>query len=212
MQWWIPNIDRRDVICRARLQWGHHFAVVDTGPCACPAHRGGGSFNGATTLQWWIQLVAIAMHQQTPGFNGATTLQWWIRDGDLLRAEIGRLSFNGATTLQWWILKLRAEVTARAEEASMGPPLCSGGYHGEGPAFHQPKFELQWGHHFAVVDTPRSLVLGDDLLRASMGPPLCSGGYETGFRRCREVLTVASMGPPLCSGGYESVRATTCPP
>ena len=61
-------------------------------------------------------------------FNGATTLQWWIRRSDLLRLSASRI-------------------------ASMGPPLCSGGY-GVDLSDHLEQIDLlQWGHHFAVVDT-----------------------------------------------------------
>ena len=108
----------------------------------------------------------------------------------------------------------------------MGPPLCSGGYGWDRGRMGGVAM-LQWGHHFAVVDTVKALAEDALKLHASMGPPLCSGGYvqeavpgRHGASQCfNEATTLqwwirehggavgdrgepASMGPPLCSGGY----------
>jgi len=61
---------------------------------------------------------------------------------------------------------------------------------------------LQWGHHFAVVDTQSFLVRMRVVVQASMGPPLCSGGYLRVELVDHVNTSLASMGPPLCSGGY----------
>ncbi len=122
------------------------------------------SFNGATTLQWWIHRPRPSgTTRQRVCFNGATTLQWWIRR-QTGRSEVpGAPRFNGATTLQWWIRDWEEAV-------------------------RRVKAWLQWGHHFAVVDT---------------APPA---------NRCGTCRIPASMGPPLCSGGYPMMDRLTCTP
>ena len=55
LQWWIPEQSPISARPSLRLQWGHHFAVVDT---------------DGTVAGWVVWLC----------FNGATTLQWWIQD------------------------------------------------------------------------------------------------------------------------------------
>jgi len=65
---------------------------------------------------------------------------------------------------------------------------------------------LQWGHHFAVVDTGYEYDSIQSVGLASMGPPLCSGGYDESHQRHLLVVLRASMGPPLCSGGYADRR------
>jgi len=86
-----------------RLQWGHHFAVVDTS-------AGSERLSAYGRLQWGHHFAVVDTKHDLVAVSAFAT-------------------------------------------ASMGPPLCSGGY-GEVTYFACPQVEsLQWGHHFAVVDT-----------------------------------------------------------
>ena len=104
LQWWIRVGPRHDLPALMPLQWGHHFAVVDTSI----------SLTLIRTLCGWLQW----------GHHFAVV--------DTFTASVPPLSKH---------------------LASMGPPLCSGGYQSSLLRVLAQQAVLQWGHHFAVVDT-----------------------------------------------------------
>jgi len=104
LQWWIrPSVLAFPTPLCSTLQWGHHFAVVDTSVSTSAIARAVRRFNGATTLQWWIP----SPHFSMPGER--MTLQWGHHFAVVDTAH-------------------GASVCAPPDQASMGPPLCSGGY------------------------------------------------------------------------------------
>ncbi len=100
-----------------QLQWGHDFSVVDIlhplpkfpepadasmgprlfsrgYPARWLAEMRWTNFNGATTFQSWISLIANRIRRSRSCFNGATTFQSWIS------AEPGQAR-NADVPLQW---------------------------------------------------------------------------------------------------------------
>ena len=203
MQWWIPAVADTRTIYMAVLQWGHHFAVVDTRTSDCPCPRPPCSFNGATTLQWWIRVVSCHQNETTQ-----CKLQW------------GHHFAVVDTTIGFGV------PYAAVQHASMGPPLCSGGYSPPHGPSHSGRLSLQWGHHFAVVDTSVSTSAIARAVRRFNGattlqwwipsPHFSMPGERMTLQWGHHFAVVdtahgasvcappdqASMGPPLCSGGY----------
>ena len=108
-------------------------------------------------------------------------------------------SFNGAAADQRRKPE-EARLQKIADDASMGPPLISGGNADVLPA----GVEERPGFNGAAADQRRKrgsvAAIALALCPASMGPPLISGGN---FNFSPQIVTPAraSMGPPLISGG-----------
>ncbi len=86
------------------LQWGHHFAVVDTHQRRISMAELVRRFNGATTLQWWIRAGELTLWTSSTAASMGPPLC----SGGYVRARAREVAadpegFNGATTLQWWI-------------------------------------------------------------------------------------------------------------
>jgi len=110
-----------------RLQWGHHFAVVDTS-------AGSERLSAYGRLQWGHHFAVVDTSAGSERLSAYGRLQWG--------------HHFAVVDTKHDLVAVSAFATA-----SMGPPLCSGGY-GEVTYFACPQVEsLQWGHHFAVVDT-----------------------------------------------------------
>jgi len=126
LQWWIPASLSIAFASSRSLQWGHHFAVVDTPLISQPYPT--------LPLQWGHHFAVVdTILEAAKNEKLVAELQWGhhfavVDTTSYSRYACPPMSFNGATTLQWWIQALNL-------------------------AHESHRQELQWGHHFAVVDT-----------------------------------------------------------
>ncbi len=158
----------------APLQWGHDSSAVDTARVKRLRYHSM-VFNGATTLQPWIQIYCAPTGHAHAFFNGATTLQPWI-------LTYRQQCYLCGLLLQWGhdssaVDTSQARIaSSRPISSSMGPRLFSRGY---------PVMKYLWIETFAIFNGATTLqpwiqAIGDlPSVRhgSSMGPRLFSRGY-----------------------------------
>src|SRR5579884_2297245 len=144
----VPMVSRRAP--NGQLQWSHDLAVVETADSSRAARADDSASMEPRPCGRGNREGEIWDSSRCRCFNGATTLRSWKPETHRRLGETRR-GFNGATTLRSWKHHGRHQ-RHDGRGASMEPRPCGRGNLRSGCAV-PPRYELQWSHDLAVVET-----------------------------------------------------------